>query len=432
YTTPSAPLVVDNSIVVNPGGTATMQIANPIDHITYNWYDAATGGNLLHTGTVFSVPNIMTAVDYYVEAAVGNSCTSSTRTIISTAITNGLLPTTVVPAVLTITVGQSGTFTASTNNPGLPNLEIHWFDQSATQVFNGTVYNTSTALPVGTYTYDVIVFDPATTNTSGPTTVTLNVVPPNSISDCTEADSQTNGVNPICVLCGVENPDNAVDGNPNTYSRFVAPVAALGGGVYQELVFQEPGFAGDTITIKIGTGNSLLDLNVLQEVTFESYNGTNANGDGNTIGGLIDLDLLPGTNIGEVSFIAAASFDRVRIQYSPLIGLLDSGLRIYEAEISFPGPTSLSNNVEICIGQSATLTAVPAPGTALQWYDVATGGTPVATGNFYTTPVFNTAGTYTYYLAISRAGCEDPDRIPVEVKVLEPGTPTSNDLRSEG
>src|SRR5699024_2796505 len=102
--------------------------------------------------------------------------------------------------------------------------------------------------------------------------------------------AQTNGTYFLCLLCSVDNPGDAVDGDATTYSRFIAP-ATLTGGVWQELIFPNTGALGDTITVKIGTGTSLLDVNVLSEVSLESYNGTTANGDGTSTGGLLNLEL---------------------------------------------------------------------------------------------------------------------------------------------
>lgn len=80
---PSVPVLVTAIANINPGGTATFAVANPADSITYNWYDAATGGTLVHTGSSFTTPVITTSVNYYVEAVGANGCTSLTRAVAS-------------------------------------------------------------------------------------------------------------------------------------------------------------------------------------------------------------------------------------------------------------------------------------------------------------------------------------------------------------
>ena len=73
----------------------------------------------------------------------------------------------------------------------------------------------------------------------------------------------------------------------------------------------------------------------------------------------------------------------------------------------------------ICAGGQATLSAT-ATGTLL-WYDVMTGGTPIATGNTYTTPVLFT--DQTYYVEHDNGTCTSLSRVPVNV-VVHPLPPT--------
>jgi gliding motility-associated-like protein len=75
----------------------------------------------------------------------------------------------------------------------------------------------------------------------------------------------------------------------------------------------------------------------------------------------------------------------------------------------------------ICSGNTATLTAT-APGGTYKWYEVATGGTPVFTGNPFQTPVLSTSKIY--YVEVESASlCTSVSRTPVTVKV---GTTPSN------
>src|SRR5690606_24262387 len=188
-------------------------------------------------------------------------------------------------------------------------------------------------------------------------------------------------------------------------------------------IFAETGQAGDTIVVLMGLSGSLLDADLLGGVTFESYNGDTGNGDGDKLGGgLLELKLLPGNTRGEIKFIAGGTFDRVRVTYRPTLGVLNSSLELFEARIQLPDPTALPpDNQTVCQGGTLSLTATAAAGTTLQWYDAATGGNLLATGDTYdfvtdgTTP----AGTHTFYLAVTRDGCANPERIPVSVTVTE-------------
>lgn len=67
-----------------------------------------------------------------------------------------------------------------------------------------------------------------------------------------------------------------------------------------------------------------------------------------------------------------------------------------------PPVVASTANAAFCPGNTATLTATTSTtGATINWYDVATGGTPIATGNTYTTPVLT--NTTNYYASASKA-----------------------------
>ena len=69
----------------------------------------------------------------------------------------------------------------------------------------------------------------------------------------------------------------------------------------------------------------------------------------------------------------------------------------------------------ICAGNTVTINAT-SPGGTYKWYESATGGTPIFTGNPYHTPVLNT--TKTYYVEVETAVlCTSTSRTPVTINV---------------
>jgi large repetitive protein len=82
-----------------------------------------------------------------------------------------------------------------------------------------------------------------------------------------------------------------------------------------------------------------------------------------------------------------------------------------------PGLTA--QDVTICAGQTATLTA--SGGGIIRWYATQTSASFIAIGPNYTTPVLNT--TTTYWVQTTINGCPSP-RIPVTVNVIPPFTIT--------
>ncbi len=74
---PVVNLVTDSlSICINTNGTFTVQ--TPVTGATYNWYNAATGGTLLGTGTSYTVTNATATTQVWVEGVVAG-CASVTR-----------------------------------------------------------------------------------------------------------------------------------------------------------------------------------------------------------------------------------------------------------------------------------------------------------------------------------------------------------------
>jgi hypothetical protein len=72
--------------------------------------------------------------------------------------------------------------------------------------------------------------------------------------------------------------------------------------------------------------------------------------------------------------------------------------------VTVNNPTLLSTTPGVVCGTSGstTISATPDAGTTVSWFDVATGGIPLATGNSFTTPVLT--NTTTYYAAPSIGG----------------------------
>lgn len=152
------------------------------------------------------------------------------------------------------------------------------------------------------------------------------VFPSSSSAQKTYANSQTNQVNGVCLLCGVTSPNNPVNASSlDDYSTFVINVGLLGVSVEQTLIFPAASNAGcDSLVIGIGSSNTVLSANLFGGVTVETYNGTTANNDAKVVSSGI-LRLLDCNTRAEVLLRPTAQFDRVKIKLSSaLLGLLTS------------------------------------------------------------------------------------------------------------
>jgi gliding motility-associated-like protein len=81
--------------------------------------------------------------------------------------------------------------------------------------------------------------------------------------------------------------------------------------------------------------------------------------------------------------------------------------------ITIPTITSYPS-VDMCNSNSVVLNATASNGI-IQWYDVAFGGSPIASGNSFTTPILSTSTNY--YIDVFPVGCITATRTPVQIQV---------------
>ncbi|MFH7011375.1 gliding motility-associated C-terminal domain-containing protein [Flavobacterium sp. FlaQc-52] len=93
-------------------------------------------------------------------------------------------------------------------------------------------------------------------------------------------------------------------------------------------------------------------------------------------------------------------------------------------------PTVLTQSVTIQSGQNAILSATSSePGVTINWYDVATGGTVLASNSpTFTTPVLTATKTYYAEAQSATGGCVSSTRVPVLVTVIS--TPPGSCLQA--
>lgn len=406
-------------------GSTTLSVQNPQSGITYNWYDAATGGTLVGTGANFTTPSLTANTSYYVEAVSGTNCVSPRTAVDVTVIPSPAAPTvTVTPASATVNPGDPLSMTASSTTP---DVTYNWYLQSTggAPVFTGATYSPSGGISATT-TYYV----EAVTNTgscpSARTAVTITVNPGTNLA-CDRADHEVHGPVSVCVLCSVSNPDDAVDADSVTRSAINIPLAALGGGYQQTLLFPSQSAAGDTVVIKLGLSPTLLSLGLLNSITVNSVlNGTD-NNDVTNVGNsaLIKVSLLTSGDELLIKFAPQVAFDGIKVQLTTALSLnTDVALYIYYASRQIAQPTVAASSVTICGGTSATLQATTTNGGRIEWYASPTGGSPITTGvssngltSTFTTPALSATTTYYAQAVRDATNCPNLNRVPVTVIV---------------
>ncbi|MFM7672408.1 MAG: gliding motility-associated C-terminal domain-containing protein [Bacteroidota bacterium] len=208
----SAPVVNGVSVCLN--NSATLQVQNPQTGTTYTWHDAATGGNLLATGTSYTTPTISTSTTFYVQATSPAGCTS-----IRTAAIVSLYPSASAPSVVSPVSICPGTAATLQVQPITPGYTYAWYSSSTggTTLANGAAYTT----PVlnANQTYYVEAFSNNGCVSATRTAVQVNIDPPPA------APSVTSPVN-ICPASSaslqVQSPQAGI-----TYQWYATPGGAL-------------------------------------------------------------------------------------------------------------------------------------------------------------------------------------------------------------
>ncbi|MCB9426184.1 MAG: gliding motility-associated C-terminal domain-containing protein [Flavobacteriales bacterium] len=97
----------------------------------------------------------------------------------------------------------------------------------------------------------------------------------------------------------------------------------------------------------------------------------------------------------------------------------------YEVAVTIADPAAPTGSATqtFCIINNPTVANLVATGTAIQWYDSANGGTPLAAGDLLVD------GT-SYYASQTIAGCESDTRFVVTVTVEDPAAPTGSTNQS--
>jgi gliding motility-associated-like protein/uncharacterized repeat protein (TIGR01451 family) len=408
---PAAPSLVAAPTSLCAGQTSTITVQSPVVGTTYNWYDAASAGNLLFTGTSFTTPALATNTSYYVEAVI-DDCISAARSEIPLVVT----PLPAAPtAPSTTVIIQTGQNVALQVNP-VAGINNDWYDVPT----GGTAIavDTDTFTPSPALTANKTYYVEARSNGSNCSSTTrtaINVVVINTVSSCLQPNLQNVTIDPglLCVSCTSANDLFSVDGNINTATTLSIPVGVVGSFIQQELIFPTPGEAGDIIDVELEIPAGLLDISALSYISLATYNGATYNNDRiNINNNLLSVQLLSGNRF-KASFTTASTFDRIEVRLGGVATLLTS-LNIYGASYRFPDAVITGNAAPICSGQQATLTAT-APGTQTQtfaWYDTPTGGAIAAVN-----PTIPLTSTTTYYLEATRAGCVNSVRQLVTVNV---------------
>jgi len=414
--TPAAPTV--NGASICGGNTASLSVSSTGD--TYRWYNAASGGDLLTTGSNYTTPILNATTSYYIAATSAAGCTGSraTATVNVTPIQNpafiysagtyctsgGINPT---PSILG---GNTGTFTSSPAG-------LVFIDASTGQINVAG----STA---GLYTI---------TFTTGGSCVYSSSVNIRIIQGQADATFTYNA--PFCVQQSNPLPQFSGSASAGTFTASSTSLMFKNENTGEiDLATSLPGSykITNTIIASGGCAGSTKEYDIVINQNTTANAGVNlATCDGQpvalngSVGGSATngtWSIVSGTgtfaNAGQLatSFTPTAGQSSVSLQLTSNNPVAPCGVATDLIVVNInPAPVApIVNAVTICSGNTATLIA-SAPGGTYNWYTAPTGGSSLLTNPTYTTAALTSSTTY-YVAATSADNCTGP-RAPVLVTV---------------
>lgn len=368
------PVILPVAPVCN-GSSATL-VANGllVPGAQFQWYDSLTSttpiftGDTFVTGPLFSNGPLDLTRDYYVESVDSTGCHSLRVPVIVTLIPSLNVPL-VNPPLAAICSGTSTSFKASSL---LGSVEFYWYDSinGKTPIFIGDSFSTG---PIANPNLVNLIktYYVETQDSNGCTSLRIPVI--------------------ITVTSGL----NAPVVNPITQTIC----------------------SGDSATF---SANSLL-------APVTSYRWYDA-----LIGGTL---LHVGDTFNTGAVIAGGTLDITRLYFVESYDSIGcTSVRTPATLIITPNPDAIilaPQNTTICAGDSTQITAISVLlNTQVNWYLSPSGGTPIFTGNLYSTGALSETTTYFVSSNSNLGGCES-QRYPVTIAVNPVNTLAAPDVTCE-
>jgi gliding motility-associated-like protein len=169
------PVVPDGTAC--PGSSITLNVSNPADGTTYNWYTTPTGGNILYTGANYLIQAVTATVTYYVEAvtATGTSVRTPVTVSLKPAATAADLTVTGAPSI--VCAGSGVTLTASSTT--VANPVFTWYTDAtlSNATHTGAIFNIPALSANTTYYVTVQGLNKCENTAATANIVVLNVNP---------------------------------------------------------------------------------------------------------------------------------------------------------------------------------------------------------------------------------------------------------------
>ncbi|MBK6818095.1 MAG: hypothetical protein IPG85_00210 [Bacteroidetes bacterium] len=415
---PSSPTVIGTSIC--SGQTAMLTPSAP-SGVTFNWYDAASNGNLLFSGSTFTTPTLNSNTTYYVESENGSGC-KSTRT--SVTVTIDAAPSSPTVSGTSICSGQTAMLT-----PSAPSgVTFNWYDAASNGnlLFSGSTFTTPTLNSNTTY-YVESENGSGCKSTRTSVTVTIDAAPSSpTVSGTSICSGQTAMLTPSAPSGVTFNWYDAASNGNLLYSgsTFTTPTLNSNTTYYVE---SENGSGckstRTSVTVTIDAAPSsptvsgtsicsgqtaMLTPSAPSGVTFNWYDAA-SNGNLLFSGSTFTT---PTLNSNTTYYVESENGSGCKSTRTSVTVSIDAA----------PSSPTVSGT-SICSGQTAMLTPSAPSGVTFNWYDAASNGNLLFSGSTFTTPTLNSNTTY-YVESENGSGCKST-RTSVTVTIdAAPSSPT--------
>lgn len=393
-------------------GTVTLSATSNAGSVA--WYNVSVGGTPLSTSNNFVIANITSTTTYYVEATSGN-CTSPRTAVIATVNTT--------PTITSTTPGSrcdagSVTLTAVVNS-GTAN----WYNLASGGTIQGTGLTFTTPSITATTTYYVEVTNGNCTSPRTAVIATVNTTPiitataPSSRCDAGTVTLGASANAGTLNWYGVATGGTILGSGPS----FATPSISSSTTYYVEAVNGSCSSARSAVLATINNSPTITSTIPTTICSGETFT-ISATASAGTLawynlptGGIVQGT---GTSFSLSNWTTTTTFYVQATDGSCPSARIPVSVTVNQR----PTNTSITPGTRCGIG-TVTLAAAFSSGT-ISWFTNSSGGTAIATGGTFTTPIISASTTY--YVEAENNGCISSSRTAITATVTSISPPTGN------
>lgn len=417
-------------------GAGTVSLSASLAGHTIKWYSSSSGGSELATGNTYSPSVSVGTTNYYVEAINSDDCVSPSRKLV-TAIA---YPIPSAPSSSDESRCGPGTVTFTASSP-ISNPVFDWFENSTggSSLHTGSSFTTPSLSTTRSYYIEVTSEDNCNSSLDNPRTEVQAII--NTIPGAATVTGDDNCGPGTVVLQASGAPtggeyrwyDADTGGtsltNTNTYSVSLSATTS-----YWVSIVSADGCEGDRAEV-VGT-------------IYPGISSPNVNGDDRCGPGTVTLSASASnvqtfnwydTEFSGVSIANTSTFSpsvtstrSYWVEYTDNNGCVSPREEVVATVFDIPSNPSIPDG-ERCGPGTVILTASGSgDGATYDWFENASGGSSIHTGESFTTPSLSTSRSY-FVEATSSDGCLSTGRTQVDVTINAiPGAPVTFDGESCG